>query len=487
MNGEKNAYQRYVESRKKKAAEKFKEYERLGKIPLLYYPAYKYYKKTEPGKYKWEYEPSAFERFKKERYKEAKEKFTAYEKQGKIPIWYKAGYEQYKQQEKLIYPEKKPYVPKVSTLPKVEGYMWERPSVQFPISELSPSRGLQYTKEGQLIGPSPPGESYYKPTIRTPEQSIFRNLPNVPTPITQPKPEYQAYQAPAESAPINVKALAYLKEYVNQMRAAGFPDYFIREKLLKTGSVFIPDKLPTNFGQIGPWATGMADEFKQAMQSSKNEQGLIPEDVMNRWVPSPDEYLNYITGGTANRLPSYSEKIGYNQPTGKFSQAKLENLSRTLADYITNYQGKRAGFSQWTAEAGVAGYPENLAAQYYQEFLALAEQKAEEAKAQEEYEASLAEQQGIYKGELDRALEEAQSLLDSWQKVKSEPGGKLFTNIIDTDDKGVVTEYDPMDLIIGYIRNGESIENIANFIATNRIPITNYQLQGLYNLFTYGQ
>ena len=341
--------------------------------------------------------------------------------------------------------------------------------VQFPLSELTPS-----------------GESYYKPTIRTPEQSIFRNLPNVPTPITQPKPEYQAYQAPAESAPINVKALAYLKEYVNQMRAAGFPDYFIREKLLKTGSVFIPDKLPTNFGQIGPWATGMADEFKQAMQSSKNEQGLIPEDVMNRWIPSPDEYLNYITGGTANRLPSYSEKIGYNQPTGKFSQAKLENLSRTLADYITNYQGKRAGFSQWTAEAGVSGYPEDLAAQYYQEFLALAEQKAEEAKAQEEYEASIEEQQGIYKSELDKIQEEAQSLVDSWQRVKSEDGA-LFTKIPVTEEDGTVTEYDPMDMIIEFIRRGDSIENIANFIRTNSLPITNYQLQGLYNLFTYGQ
>jgi len=240
--------------------------------------------------------------------------------------------------------------------------------VPYPTSELTPSR-----------------ESYYKPTVRTPSQSIFRNLPEAPkvTPLVTGKAE------PPSAA--DTKVLAYLKEYVGQMRAAGFPDYFIRKKLIATKSIFIPDKLPANFGQTGPWATGMADEFKEAMQKYKNEQGLLSEDVMLNFVPSPDEYLNFMPGNVANRLPSYSEYTGqetspYYSPSGKFSQTKMENLSKALANYMTTYQGSTVSPSQYTYEAGIAGLPQGLGQQYYQEFLALAEQKAGEVGAQEEYE-----------------------------------------------------------------------------------------------------
>ena len=326
-------------------------------------------------------------------------------------------------------------------------------------------------------------ESYYSPSRRTPERSIFQNLPEAPkvTPLVTGTAE-----PPSAS---DTKVLAYLKEYVGQMRAAGFPDYFIRKKLMATSSIFIPDELPANFGQTGPWATGMGDEFKQAMQQYKNEQGLLPEDIMLNYVPSPNEYLNYMPGGTASRLPTYGEFTGqetspYFDPSGKFSQAKIENLRGALANYMTTYKGETAPFSQWTAEAGIGGLPKDIAQQYYQGFLELAQQKAEEAKAQEEYKGEIKGQQEVYKGEMDVALKEAQSLVDEWMKTTSE-GGTFLAPIQDTDDKGNPINRDPLELIIGYIRSGESIENIAAFINSNQIPITNYQLQGLYYL--YGQ
>ena len=206
------------------------------------------------------------------------------------------------------------------------------------------------------------------------------------------KPSLKPLEAPPatqQTAPSaeTAKALAYLKEYVGQMRAAGFSDYLIREKLLKTGSIFIPDVLPTNFGQTGPWATGMADEFRfAAMKSGKNVQGLLED-----WIPSPNEYMEYMPGSVANRLPSYSEYTGqetspFMSPSGKFSQDKIANLRRALANYMTTYEGPKVSPSQYTYEAGIAGLPQELGQQYYQEFLTLAEQKAEEVRSQKDYE-----------------------------------------------------------------------------------------------------
>jgi len=206
------------------------------------------------------------------------------------------------------------------------------------------------------------------------------------------KPSLKPLEAPPatqQTAPSaeTAKALAYLKEYVGQMRAAGFSDYLIREKLLKTGSIFIPDVLPTNFGQTGPWATGMADEFRfAAMKSGKNVQGLLED-----WIPSPNEYMEYMPGSVANRLPSYSEYTGqetspFISPSGKFSQDKIANLRRSLANYMTTYEGPKVSPSQYTYEAGIAGLPQELGQQYYQEFLTLAEQKAEEVRSQKDYE-----------------------------------------------------------------------------------------------------
>jgi len=207
------------------------------------------------------------------------------------------------------------------------------------------------------------------------------------------KPALKPLEAPpspatwSATAPDTAKALAYLKEYVGQMRAAGFSDYLIREKLIKTGSIFIPNQLPTNFGQTGPWATGMADEFRMAaMKSGENVQGLIED-----WIPSPNEYLNFMPGGIATRLPSYSEYTGqetspFYSPSGKFSQDKIANLRRALQEGISGYEGPTVSPSQYTMEAGIAGLPQGLGQQYYQEFLSLAEQKAGEAQKQKDYE-----------------------------------------------------------------------------------------------------
>jgi hypothetical protein len=186
------------------------------------------------------------------------------------------------------------------------------------------------------------------------------------------------------------KALAYLKEYVGQMRSAGFPDFRIRDKLLKIGSVFVPDNLPANFGQAGAWAAGMADEFRLAAMkhpSKITQSGQTLQD----WIPSPNEYLNFMPGSTANRLPSYGEYTGqepsaFYNPSGKFSQAKLQNLRKALAEYSSNYSGKTISPSQYTMEAGISGLPIELGQQYYQEFLTLAQAKADEQKKQEQYE-----------------------------------------------------------------------------------------------------
>lgn len=218
--------------------------------------------------------------------------------------------------------------------------------------------------------------------------------------ITPTNPAMAAVQAvkqftknlptPSASSVESTKALAYLKEYVGQMRAAGFNDISIREKLKKIKSVYIPDRLPANFGQTGLWATGMADEFKQAALKYLKSGGNIKGEQFE-FLPSPNEYLNYMPGGTANRLPSYSEYMGqdtspYYNPSGKFSRAKLDNLRKALQESISGYRGKTISPSQYTMEAGIAGLPTELGQNYYQDFLSLAGQKADEAKKQDEYE-----------------------------------------------------------------------------------------------------
>lgn len=370
------------------------------------------------------------------------------------------------------------------------------------------------------IKPSPPKKPYNPWAGKTIEE--IRAMEYARNPKFKPSVAPKAATSTSSTAPstetvkANAKVLAYLKEYVGQMRAAGFKDYNIREKLLKTGSVYIPDQLPANFGQTGPWATGMADEFRfAAMKSGQNKQGLLED-----WVPSPNEYMNYMPGSSANRLPSYGEYSGqdtspFMSPSGKFSQVKLNNLRNTLQENVAGYKGPKIGASQYTLEAGIAGLPQELGQQFYQEFLTLAQSKADEAKKQAGYEelsmkypeidfdpeATVQEnakkisdynktvdnqkaEQDVYKNELDIISKAGQNLNDDWLK-SNQSGDVLFQPVVEKNSAGANVEVDPMERIIDAIRKGTPIEEIATWIYTNSVPINNYQLQGLYLI--YGQ
>ena len=130
------------------------------------------------------------------------------------------------------------------------------------------------------------------------------------------------------------RALAYLKEYVGQMRAAGFNDYNIAQKLMETKVIQIPSNLPENFGRMGTWAAGMADERRMAAMKNANTTQTLKE-----WIPSPNEYLEYMPGYIPNRLPTYEELMGLTSSTGKFSQIRTENLRKALQNYVANYKG----------------------------------------------------------------------------------------------------------------------------------------------------
>src|SRR3972149_8277314 len=137
------------------------------------------------------------------------------------------------------------------------------------------------------------------------------------------------------------KALAYLKDYVGQMRAAGFSDYDIRSKLQKTGQITIPDTLPANFGQR--WGDGMADELRGAARGKSGSPVALAD-----LVPSPNEYLEYMPGFTPSRIPSWSEYSNFKsgKTTGKFNTIRMQNLMTSLQNTLQNYQGRRVGASE---------------------------------------------------------------------------------------------------------------------------------------------
>jgi hypothetical protein len=255
----------------------------------------------------------------------------------------------------------------------------------------------------------------------------------------------------------------------------------IRQKLIKTGSIFIPNELPANFGQTGPWAAGMAEEFGRV--------NTVPQTIEGN-IPSPNEYLNYMPGGNANRLPSsYGEFTGQEKPpffntSGKFQQSKISNLQNRLGEYMKTYEGSTIPQSQYALEAGITGLPTGMGQQFYQEFLSLAQQKADDAKVAEEAKVKKETEnkaiQDTYKSEMDNAMKAATSLVDDWLKAKSEGGALLGAIRVDEN-----TSIDPLEKIIQGIKSGYSIEEIADWITQNNVPITNYQLQGLYVL--YGQ
>lgn len=183
---------------------------------------------------------------------------------------------------------------------------------------------------------------------------------------------------------IKTKATAILKDYISQMRAANFADQFIREKILKAGSITVPDKLPANFGQT--WTTGMSGEFLKSLISKK---GKLPTSDWVEKIPSPNDYMEYMSGYTPNRIPSYSEFAERNQPMGKFEQTRNTNLMTELQNRLQGYSGPKVGASQYAYEMGIVGLPQELANKWIPEYLELAKQKADEAKQMDEYEGLL--------------------------------------------------------------------------------------------------
>ena len=289
------------------------------------------------------------------------------------------------------------------------------------------------------------------------------------------------------------KALAYLKEYVGQMRAAGFNDYSIAQKLMKTKVIQIPSNLPENFGRMGTWAAGMANEIN--VRSNTEPQTLEGK------IPSPNEYLEYMPGYTPNRLPTYSELMGLTSSTGKFSQIRTENLRKALQNYVANYKGPTVSPSQYAYEAGIVGLPQDIGQQYYQEYTALKGKEAEEAQKQQEYEDlvlqypeieiqygdtpqeiaqkirqynELQSQQKQVQEVRDYSVKVADDLVNDWQNARN--NGEYLLGTINENGNDI----DVFEKILKDIRSGKTIDEVFDFVVANNIPISRYELAGLY-------
>lgn len=176
---------------------------------------------------------------------------------------------------------------------------------------------------------------------------------------------------------ISIRGKTILKDYIGQMRAAGFQDHMIKGKLLKEGRIFVPDEMPQNSGQT--WATGMADEFKGA---SIDKTGKF---AWGKIIPSINEYMEYSPNYSPGRVPTYQEYSNRNQPMGGFKGNQNTNLMNALRKRLEGYQGKTVGASNQAYEMGIVGLPQELANEWIPQFLQLAESKANEAREAEEH------------------------------------------------------------------------------------------------------
>jgi hypothetical protein len=177
--------------------------------------------------------------------------------------------------------------------------------------------------------------------------------------------------------PINntkTRALTILKDYVNQMRAAGYSDALIKKKLLENPTITIPEDVSGYGGQT--WTGGMGSEL---LPVTKTPLSRSKETAMGG-IPSPDDYMSYKAGQPTTQLPNYAELMGQTQPTGQFGQTKQQNVMNALAEYLSNYQGKTLGYDQGLMEAGVAGMPREYGAQLFQQYKQQTTQKAQERK-----------------------------------------------------------------------------------------------------------
>jgi len=293
----------------------------------------------------------------------------------------------------------------------------------------------------------------------------------------------------------------YLKDYVTQMRAAGFSDYEIAKKLINTKSITVPNKLPQDFGQT-VWATGLKDELLQAAAQNPNAK-------LEDFVPSPNEYLNYKPGWIANTLPNYYQYMGsdtspFFNPEGQFSKAKLENLRKALEEYIQNYRGQKIPVSTQTLEAGVAGLPMPVGQEYYQYYTNLQNQNADAEKQYNEmlnlkekfpeitFEPTDTQQDIINKitaysqmkqlqDNFEKDINNATNAVSKWREAANN-GENLYGTVLDKDTN---KELDAMEVVVKSIMQGKSFDEMSNWVRQNEIPIPITVLRGLYYL--YGQ
>ena len=166
---------------------------------------------------------------------------------------------------------------------------WEGRGTYIPASTPYSGKTLATTAANKMTNP------WAGKSIREIRQMEYARNPQM-----KPLETTQLPQTSNATEAERARALAYLKEYVGQMRAAGFNDYNIAQKLMETKVIQIPSNLPEKFGRMGTWATGMADERRMAAMKNASTPQTLKE-----WIPSPNEYLEYMPGYIPNRLPTY--------------------------------------------------------------------------------------------------------------------------------------------------------------------------------------
>lgn len=373
-------------------------------------------------------------------------------------------------------------------------FMWQYGMQRYKQNQYN-TKGIPITDntrvKNQKIAPDPfvpfSPENMPKTTTNTSRPPVFRKG-------AAPVNNYQPIPLPTETpGDIKSRAMIILTDYVNQMRAAGFSDYDIEQSLKANRNITVPDVLPEGFGQQ-QWTTGMREEFARANKANTGALRPVPEGIM----PGLNEYLNYMPGYTANRLPSYSEYSGqdtspYYNMSGKFSQGKTQNLRTALENYSQNYEGARVQPSQYAYEAGIAGLPQDIGQQFYQEFLAMAEQRAQAIKAAEMEMAEGKEQYGDYRDLILKypgaGIQPTDTLEEIEQKLYTyNQGNEAITKAQKFIDEYRNAEYENEDFIVlmEAIRQGQPLDVVMNSAQYQNLYMTPDLLQALYMLMGRG-
>lgn len=243
---------------------------------------------------------------------------------------------------------------------------------------------------------------------------------------------------------IKTRATEILKDYIKQMRFAGYRDSDIREKLLETGSVFVPNELPESSQRY--WTGGMSNE------------------IAHTEMPTPNTYMEYMPGGVANRMPTYEEYRGNGVNTGKFKNIQNENLIAALQRRLQNYSGPTVGASQYAYESGMVGLPQDLANYWYPQYQELEKQKEAAGAANEEYEQNLIDyaKYGIKIKPTDTPEDIADMIIRNVQTSQEPTKSQVIQDIIEGFSAGQGTVEDAYRYAVsqGIVLNIDDIEEL---------------------------